>query len=381
MRSSKPVHIVFVTGTLAAGGTERHLSRLLTALDREKFSPELVLLRAVSGSLLAQVRAAGIPVHDLKWSSGRSGFLRGFARLRILLRRLNPDIIHAYGYPGDVCTAVIGARMRAKVVSSRRGNEMLRRRQHLYSLTNPFVDSVACVARSAERHAFETERFLTGKTVVIPNGIDTGGTPSTDRVISRVRRIGTLGRIRHVKGTDLLLDAFSMLSGTGLELLVAGPARDAWGTDLQAKYEGVGGIRFLGELHEAETGDFLNGLDLFVLPSRSEGMSNALLEAMAYGLPIVATDVGSNRELLGDGAAGVIVKPDASLLAEAMSALIQDPSKARRLARNARLRVAGHYRFSAMISQFEWLYESLAIRECSGQASTFVIQPEQESRK
>ena len=92
-----------------------------------------------------------------------------------------------------------------------------------------------------------------------------------------------------------------------MSLKIAGPADGRWGNSLRARYESSPGISFLGDVSDVPA--FLNSLDIFVLPSRSEGMSMALLEAMAAGLPIVATDVASNGEVLADGKAGVLVQP------------------------------------------------------------------------
>ena len=104
---------------------------------------------------------------------------------------------------------------------------------------------------------------------------------------------------------------------------------------------------------------FRLALELFVLPSRSEGMSNALLEAMAVGLPIVATDVGGNREVLADGEAGILVEPDPDAIAGGIDSLLDDPDRACDLARAARRRVETEYTLSRMVSGYHDFYEAL----------------------
>jgi glycosyltransferase involved in cell wall biosynthesis len=105
---------------------------------------------------------------------------------------------------------------------------------------------------------------------------------------------------------------------------------------------------------------FLAGLDVAVLPSRAEGMSNAVLEYMAAGRPIVATAVGATPELIADGEHGLLVPPDdPARLADALDRLLRDPDLARRLGAAARRRARDRYGRAAMVRRFEAFYESL----------------------
>jgi glycosyltransferase involved in cell wall biosynthesis len=106
---------------------------------------------------------------------------------------------------------------------------------------------------------------------------------------------------------------------------------------------------------------FLRKLDVAVLPSHSEGMSNAVLEYMAAGKAIVATDVGANAKLLGDGQYGRLVPGgDASALADAMAELVADPETVKALGASARARVEAEYSRAAMVRRFERFYAELA---------------------
>ena len=130
-----------------------------------------------------------------------------------------------------------------------------------------------------------------------------------------------------IKGTDLLLEAFLNFDPhANVELSIAGRVGDSWGERLVEKAAAsphAARIRFVG--FEGDPASFLAHLDVFVLPSRSEGMSNALLEAMASGLACIATDVGSNAELLrGHGNAGLMCGPAAADLFDRMVELQQD---------------------------------------------------------
>lgn len=353
----KPIRVLFFIGDLTPGGSESHLVRLLLSLNRERIRPELMVLRAL-GSLVEVVRAAGIHVHEVGSANGSESPFRRLSRIRAAIRTLRPDIVHSYGYPCDVYTPLASLPRRGRrIVTSRRGNQEVPRVRMLYRLTNPFVDRVLCVSSATEQFAARTEGLSPARRAVIPNGIDLTTYVPRGEMPHPIRTIGTLGRIREVKGTDLLLDAFARLARPDLALRVGGPADTEWGVSFRAKNEGVRGVVFDGEIENVPP--FLSSLDLFVLPSRSEGMSNALLEAMAAGLPIVATDVGSNREVLAEGEAGVLVNPDAASLAAGMKSVIDDPGRALMLGREARRRVEEEYTLDAMVQRYERFYEEI----------------------
>lgn len=356
-RGARPgdVRILYLIGDLTTGGSERHLCSLLDALG-PGFECRLAVLQA-RGPLLEAVERAGVGVEEIGAGNGPTSLGRTGLRFRAAARRFRPHVVHAYGYPCDVLAAAFSPLGEFKVVTSRRGNEAVARRRWLYRLTDPLVDRVACVSRATAEFARRTEGLRSSKTVVIPNGIrlespprETGSRP--------VRVIGTVGRLRHVKGTDLLVDAFLALGDCGLELRIGGPADSAWGEQLRSRYERTPGIRFVGEV--SDTAAFLRDLDLFVLPSRSEGMSNALLEAMAATLPIVATDVGSNREVLDDGRCGVLVAPESAAILRAIERVLREPEATAAAARRAAERVRREYSLDTMVRRYRDFYRGLA---------------------
>jgi glycosyltransferase involved in cell wall biosynthesis len=315
------------------------------------------------GQLLPDFLRTGIPVHDLEYRHGARGIRRTVLRIRRLVDRVQTDIVHAYTYPCDVyaALALIGNR-RVRLVTSRRGNVTTTRRRVAARLISPFVDRVVSVSRATERLVRRREGLSPSKSIVIPNGIDVSQFPPRAPGPRRVRTIGTLGRLRRVKGTDLLLDAFERLDDPSLELRIGGPtlggeSEREWRRGIIERAECHPRMSYVGEVRDIPA--FFQALDLFVLPSRSEGMSNSLLEAMAAGIPIVATRVGSNPEVLGDGAAGVLVEPDADAIASGIRSLLDDPRLAGDLAVRARARAESEYGFSTMIARYERLYASL----------------------
>jgi sugar transferase (PEP-CTERM/EpsH1 system associated) len=177
--------------------------------------------------------------------------------------------------------------------------------------------------------------------------------------------VGTVGRMQTVKAQTLLASAFvaalqrepALKDRLRLVMVGDGPLR----AEAQALLEsaGVGHLSWLpGE--RADVPDVMRGLDCFVLPSLAEGISNTILEAMATGLPVVATDVGGNAELVQDGATGCMVPPsDVDALAASLTAMANDPAQAAALGRAGRLRVEQHFSLPSMVGAYRNLYDTL----------------------
>jgi L-malate glycosyltransferase len=169
--------------------------------------------------------------------------------------------------------------------------------------------------------------------------------------------IGSVGRLEWRKGHDVLLAAAERLRGRRAQVLLVGDGPLAEELGRRAAALGVASdVRFTGTLDDVRPA--LAAMDVFVLPSREEGMSNALMEAMAAGRPIVASDVGGNGEVLDGGQLGVLVPPDDALaLADAVGALLDDGPRAAALATAARDVVTARFGARAMVAALESFYE------------------------
>lgn len=358
-RGSGRLRVLYVIGNLQMGGTESHLVQLMTRVARERVEPRLLMLKGVN-DLMSEELARELSPVILEVGPGSRGTVEAMARMRGAIRRIAPHIVHAYGYPADCLAALSAVGLRGvRVITTRRGNEERPRRHRYYRWSNRVVDVVACVSHAAAAHAAATEGLAAAKTVVIPNGIDLERYQPSPRSSGPIETIGTVLRLRQIKGIDLLLEAYALLPAPRPALRIAGPADTSYGEELVARYAGTPGITFLGEVMDVP--GFLRELDLFVLPSRSEGMSNALLEALAMGLPIVATGVGGNVEVLAEGAAGVVVPPSAPGIAGGIRELIEDPSRAREFGRRARSRAETEYAITTMVRRHEELYARLVV--------------------
>jgi glycosyltransferase involved in cell wall biosynthesis len=360
------IRILYVIGGRRIGGTENHLVRLAGSLPASFRC--LVCCLDASDDYKTRLTDAGIQHLNLDCASlVRPSGILGYLRFERLVARFQPHIVHSYGFVGDVLAGVLRARRsKVRVITSRRGEDVNRRHQAVRRLFNRWSDKVVCVSSETATFVQSTESPSPGSLEIIPNGVALnperplpGGRDRDETV-----RFGTLGTVKPIKGTDLLVDAFMRFDPKHrVELLIAGLIDRPWAEALRQRAQADTRIRFKGR--SSLPISFLADLDVFVLPSRSEGMSNALLEAMASGLPCIATDVGSNRSLLNppaEPAAGLICDANPESLFSAMSEMASSADARRRYGIQGAARVSRRYTIPSMVQQYECLYRSVVGR-------------------
>lgn len=323
--------VIHVMGRFAASGTERQLAGMLLAAARTgQWEPTLCVLRA--GEPYAQEMAsAGIPLVEF---SGSDTDPRRLAALRRTLTSGDHDVVHSSLYGANALTrlSLLGSSRPPVVVSERRVEDWRSRPARavdraLKPVTEMWIGNSADVADFVVRaHGAPRSRVH-----VIRNGIDEqvfhpGDLPRPRR--TGPVRIGSVGRLVPVKGFDVLVESARQLAPElDAEYVVVGEGPERAALERQA--QGLP-ISFPGGLHDpGQVADFLRTLDVFVLPSRSEGLPNVVLEAAACGLPVVATRAPG---IDGAAAAAVLVEPDDPVaLAEALRAQVLHPVPARPL--------------------------------------------------
>lgn len=321
---------------------------------------------------------AGIEVRDLgvgnRFISPRSLMaLRGAVRW---LRDLRPDVVHTYqcrpGIFGTIAARLAGVPV--IIVSKRSFDKQGRWLESLWRCTNRMASAVLVNSEALAREA--KAEGDPAKVVMIPCGVDTEHFFPQD---SRAARellglgadrlvVGSVGRMIARKGHRYLLEAAARLIKESLDFDVVlvgdGPERKA--LVRMARHLGLEQrVRFLGDRPDVRA--CLAAMDVFVLPSLHEGMSNALLEAMAMGKAVVASDGAGNEEVVTDGVSGLVVKAaDADVLAAGLKLLIHDSSLRERLGRGAREHVEARFSRAAMVERFGELYETLVGRSRDG---------------
>jgi glycosyltransferase involved in cell wall biosynthesis len=357
-------------------GAEVQLKVLLSKLVRK---PELNLWVILfnEGRLEKEIDALGVPVRvfpENRWGSGKI-----FFELVREFKKSNIRIIHTHKYKDTILAApaaklcgipyvvrtVHGLSEPFEGLQAFKMNcyEAIERTVHRYS-----VDSIIGVSSQIERK-YKAEGEVS-RVTCIRNGIDLEGkSVQTDRwrtrkdlgIDSETCLIGTVGRLTPVKGIAYLFQAARILlrQGANVKVLVVGDGNIR--LDLMTQTHDLGitpNVEFLG--HREDTDALLLALDIFVLPSLSEGIPMALLEAMAACRAVVASRVGGIPEIVDDGIEGFLVEPmDVDSLAERCRLLIESPDVAKKMGEQGRKRVERDFSATAMADRVALVYKEL----------------------
>ena len=373
------LRVCFVVGYFfpLQSGAERQALEQAVELVRQGHAVH-VLTRAVPG-LKRDDTVRGVAIHRwvrlARWGPlfGLS-FLWGFRRaLEQLHSRHGFDLIHTHqalweaaavglyhrrhpGIPTIVQPASSGAFGEAQELRQTRGANRLRR----WILRNTrFATISADIAREwralgvAEKDLFATS-----------SGVDTRrfrpGPCALDDALPSHPRVAFTGRLHPQKNLGMLLEAWPRVRArvpAHLLLIGEGPERDALAAQIE-RAELVDSVHLVGAV--ADPAEYLRGADVFVLPSRAEGMSNSLLEAMATGLPCLVSDIGGNRDLVRDGQTGLLLpRDDPHAWSEALVQILTDPAEAARLGRSARAEIEGKFAIARVVEHNLTLYRQL----------------------
>lgn len=356
------IRIAFVISDLRRAGAEKQLVMLATALDPARYQIDILLLKETN-AFEAELRGSAITTHALK-RRGPSD-VGVVWRLYRALRRLQPNIVHSYLFFANVLSvlAARAAGVPTVIVSQRCSYEATLPGfwRRLARLSHRLADRVVVNSRAVlheERAAGLPETLL----VCIPNGILP---PSTTSAATRPL-LGlpdgllavSVGQFTPEKGYGSLIRAWAIVSGAQpdarLILVGDGPLRAS--LEREARQLGLGDrVLFVGFRHPVEP--YLAAADLVVSSSISEGMPNAILEAMVLGRAAVVTSAGGLPELVVDGVTGHVVPPgDAAALAHALTGLLADPALRERFGAAARERAHVHFSVERMVDATEAVY-------------------------
>ncbi len=343
---------------LDLGGSERQMTVIAKALDRSRFEPMVGCFRP-TGLRSSELEAAGVPiVHFPVYSFASFAAASGALDLIRFIRARKIRLVHTFDYPLTAFAIPVGRLFtRATVVSSQRSDRELipRKYRALISATDRLADAIVVNCEFVRRHLERDEHVSAVRIRLCRNGIDldefgaaAGSRPVALPVGALV--IGAVCALRPEKGLPTLLEAFARLrptrAGMKLAIVGGGPMRASLGTLAEAL--GIADDCVFAPA-TADVAPWLGAIDIFVLPSRSEALSNSLMEAMACGCCAVASNVGGNPELVRDGETGLLFEAgDVAGLTSALRRVIQDESLRRALGEAGMRHI--HERFSARAS-------------------------------
>jgi len=355
----KVLHIVL---GLKVGGLERFVLDLIDSYSQD-IIPVIVCLES-RGELGEQL--GGLEIVELSKTPGIS--LRIVKQLVHLIHQHNIDIIHTHNPGPHFYGALSGFFTGRPVIHTKHGRNYPTEKKKVWlnRISSWLTDKVVAVSKDAADVCIDIELLPASKVTVILNGINTDVfTPSAvTEKCSTETRIGIVARLASEKDHQTLLHAIKLLSASDalfhLDIIGDGPLKN----DLETTVEklGIGAyVTFHGMKYDVH--EFLRNLDIFVLSSTTEGISLTLLEAMSTELPVVATDVGGNPEVVADGVTGFIVPPqDPEAMAEKLLLLVRDEELRRQMGQAGRERVLERFSITETTERYEELYRSVLQR-------------------
>jgi sugar transferase (PEP-CTERM/EpsH1 system associated) len=357
------LHIQHILLSLQPGGLENGVVNVVNRLDPGRFQSSICCLKH-GGEFTARLKP-GVVVHEMGWKGGNDLWLP--FRLARLFRQTRPDIVHTRNVE-SFYYAFLGAKLAGIpcIIHSEHGRTFNDRaiRFRVQRWFARHIQGMFSVSRQLKGELVERIGIPEADIQVLYNGVDLQRFGSGNRQAVRQQLgfsdadlvIGSVGRMVKVKNYQLLLSAVAALRRPDCVVMLVGEGPERSALETQAQALGIGQqVRFLG--HRDDVTALLAAMDIFVLPSMNEGMSNTLLEAMASGVVSVASDVGGNPELVTDGQDGYIFpNEDLSALTGCLQRLCSDASLRRSLAEAGQARMQREFGIDAMIKRYEDLY-------------------------
>ncbi len=359
----QPIRVCFLIDELSKAGTEMHLLSLIEHLDRTRVQPYLCLLRG-RAKRSRELEPRQCPILRLGMGPiGHPSSLMKLVQLGFFLRRNQIDILQTYFPDSTLVGFLIGWLVRVPVLVRTRNNlgySQSAAQRRLNQLYDRLARATVANCRAC-RDSLVAEGYDAVKPVaVIENGVDlhryVGPFQSNESV-----SVGVVANLRPVKNLGMFLQAAALLVDRypNLRFSIAGEGPSRGLLERQIRQLGLEErMTLLGRI--ANIPQYLARLDIAVLCSVSEGMSNAVLEYMAAGRAVVATAVGANAELINNGTTGLLVPSnDTAALASAMQTLIDDPELRLRLGTAARSFVQQNYSRQRAVARYQALYHQL----------------------
>ena len=342
--TARATPVLLAARELGLGGSERQVAETALALDRRHFEPHVACFTG-GGFRARELTGAGVPVLDLGLRSLMApSMVLSASRLGRYLSGHGIQLVHAFDVPANLFAVPVARWNRVPVVlSSQRAHRSLTPgpQRHLLRLIDRMVDGIVVNSQSVARELAGEDGVPASMIRLAYNGVDTAAfSPDGPRApipwTDGEPVAGIVCALRPEKGLHVLLEAFAKVRNVRLLIVGSGPLRG----ELEGRARELGlGAACHFQPAVANVAEWLRAIDIFVLPSLSEALSNSLLEAMACGCCPIASDTGGNPELVTHGETGLLFPSgDANALASRLRIVLADPELRHRLAAAAELR-------------------------------------------
>jgi glycosyltransferase involved in cell wall biosynthesis len=350
--SSHPIRVAVLLQDLEFGGTQRYALHLLRHMDRERFAPELWVLRG-GDDMVPIARDLGVPIIHL--SHDATAGPRTLVRLAVRLFTHRPDLLYTLTVVPNIWGRLFGRMARVPAVVS--GYRSLYPKQGERWLWR-FADKIICNAEALKKIMVDRFSVPAERIAVIPNAVDMEAFRPTRDAKASDPTVLFVGRLVSEKDPLNLVESFKLVADklpeARFQMIGGGPLREVVQArirecGLESKLELVPGA--------ADVRPWLNRAWVFVLASAMEASPNVIIEAMAMGLPVVATRVGGIPELVADKQTGFLVDSgDRAALADALVALLADETLRKTMGDAGRERVVLHHTLENMVQQTERVF-------------------------
>ena len=368
----KKIKITLIIDNLEIGGAQKQFIELVKNIDRNKFKIIVVALSIHRINLLKELVDSGIEVRLIdQWGKI---CVPAFVKLFKLLKNERPDIVHTYLFTaslyGRIVAKLIGIPV---VIVSERSTDNWKKSSYIWMdrILAKVTDRILVNAQTIKESLVKREKIPDKKIQIIYNGLDLNKFDSGRGNKDQIREnlgvlngnlvIGIIGRLSKEKDHLTFLNAAKQIISTTprVNFIIVGDGH------LRKELEDISinlGIKdsviFMG--NTSNVSDVLIATDILVSASLYEGCSNAILEAMATGLPVVATKVGGNKEIVTDGITGILITPqDPDALAEAVLSLLKNAELMKSMGKKGRERIEADFILSKMVKNTEEVYETL----------------------
>lgn len=358
--------VLLISQELGQGGSERQLTEIAKALDRDRFVPHVGCLRP-GGFRIEELRCSGIAVEVFHLRSFASwNGLHVAAAVRRYVKQHGIRVVHSFDTPGNVLAAPVGRIANAPVVlSSQRAFRELSSAslRQMLRITDRIVDGIVVNCRAVERHLIEDEKVSPNRIRLCYNGVDTDvfypqEVPRPTVLAEADVVVGVVCALRAEKDLMTLVDAFARVQSRHpkTRLAIVGSGKEQPQLEARLRELGMDG-NYWFEPTTANVVPWLRAIDVFVLPSRSEALSNSLMEAMASGCCVVASTVGGNPELVRHEESGLLFqRGNVEELAKHLDLLVSDQPLRRRLAAAGRERMVRDFSLAAAARRMGEIY-------------------------
>ncbi len=355
--TDKKIKLIHIIPTLSMGGAERLLVDISKNLSKDIFDIEVICIVS-SGIWKMELETAGIKVSVMGKKKGFS--LKVFFTLLKMLKEKKPDIVHTHLFGADFYGRIVAYLAKVKTIVSTEHNLNFSEgfvRRILKRITNNLADVIIAVSEAVKDYAIKKEGADPRKVQVILNGVKINKFLNTKRDYNKNELIiGSVGRLEKQKGYDLLLEAIFKAKDQAIKCEIVGEGKER--DYLEKRIHELrlfDQVKFIGQ--REDTPDFLNNIDIFVLPSRWEGLGIVILEAGLSGLPVIASNIDGIKEIIDDNQNGLLFeKANTDDLSDKLKTLLTDGEKRKELGESLQDKIKNNFDIKKIAEKYQKLY-------------------------